>query len=262
MRTLTRRDLLARAAGAAAAACSAGAALGQDAGVQGAGTMVLIAGGPFRMGSTETHIADLARTCGYHPSWFEGESPERLVDAPDFLIDRYPVTHREYAAFCHAAGHAPPTVWSGPEPPDRWLDCPVVGVSLADAFSFAAWAGKRIPTEAEWEKAARGADGRIWPWGDSFEPDACHFNRDRAPSVVDLRPVDAHPLGESPYGVMDMIGNAAEWCADGPGPGAAYIKGGCWMNEEIVNLRPAARNMSGFANNPLPFYGFRCAKDV
>ena len=101
-----------------------------------------------------------------------------------------------------------------------------------------------------------------YPWGNEFDPEACCWNPERRGGGPRTAPVDAHPRGASPYGVMDMVGNVAEWCGDGPQSGVSYIKGGCWATEEIINLRPAARNMTGFSLNTSTFYGFRCARDV
>lgn len=245
------------------------------------GELVLIPAGPFLMGTKSEDAAKLARTHGYHASWFSGEVPQREMALPAYLIQKYPVTNRQYAAFCKATGYAPRPNWVGLEPPAAILEHPVTFVNLMDADAFARWAGMRLPTEAEWEKAARGTDGRMYPWGNRFVRDACRWNvpmgggAPPGPHVAAARarpsaegqgpgtsPVAAHPKGASPYGVMDMAGNVAEWCSDSPGPGSAYIKGGCWLTTEVVDLRPAARGMSGFANNALPFYGFRCVKEV
>jgi formylglycine-generating enzyme required for sulfatase activity len=245
--------------------------------------MVLIPGGPFIMGTTREDAEALAREHGYHPSWLGGEVPQRSVEVAAFLIDKLPVTNERYALFVEAMGHRPPVHWGGKEPPRDLRGHPVVLVEKADAEAYARWAGKRLPTEAEWEKAARGPDGRRFPWGGEFDPEACHFDRGglvgrglsslpqhlaeslRETSFwlpLGTAPATAHPKGASPYGVLDLVGNAAEWCADSPGPGSAFIKGGCWLSASPINLRPAGRNMSGFANNRLAFVGFRCAKGV
>lgn len=224
--------------------------------------MVLIPVGPFLMGTAPAAAERLARRFGYHPSWLSGETPERRVELPAFAIDRFPVTNQGYSLFCLATGHAAPSHWAGGEPPAHLLDHPVAAVSQPDATAYSTWAGKRLPTEAEWEKAARGTEGLLFPWGEEFDPDACQYNRDGLARYLSTAPVSAHPGGASPYGVHDMVGNVAEWCADGPGPASAYLKGGSWMNAEILNLRPASRGMSGWATNAMPFYGFRCAKDI
>lgn len=224
--------------------------------------MLLIPAGKFLMGTTEEQAERLAREHGYHPSWLSGETPQREVEVPAFRIDKYPVTNRQFADFLDATGYRPAAPWRRAIRTGALANHPVTTVNKADAEAYAKWAGKRLPTEAEWERAARGTDGRQFPWGDEFDPDACQWNRENTGNGPGTAPVDAHPTGASPDGVMDMVGNVCEWCADGPSPAAAWIKGGCHLFHEVVNLRPAARNMSGFANNPLGFYGFRCAKGV
>jgi len=255
MEEITRRTML--RAGAAGILMSAWPARGDPSSPQDV-PMVLVPEGPFLMGTSEEEAAKLAQTYGYHVSWLEGETPQRKKQVKAFLIDVYPVTNEQYARFCRATGHEPPP-WPGGAPPADRLDHPVVNVNRPDARAYAAWAGKRLPAEAEWEKAARGTEGRMFPWGDAFDPDACCCGRSIAEGTA---PVTAHPKGVSPYGVMDMIGNAAEWCEDSPGPGSAFIKGGCFLSREIINLRPAARNMSGFDVNRSPFYGFRCVREA
>jgi formylglycine-generating enzyme required for sulfatase activity len=214
------------------------------------------------MGTTPAQIQALANEYGYHPSWMDGELPQRAVYLPAYAIGRYPVTHAEFAAFCAATGYPPRPNWPSGIPPAQLLDHPVNYVNHADAQAYAAWKGLRLPTEAEWEKAARGVDGRAFPWGDAFDPYACQWNSDPSTPGSGTAPVTAHPSGASPYGVEDMAGNVGEWCADGPQPGTAFVKGGAWTSHEIVNLRAAARNMSGADNNPSRFYGFRLARSL
>lgn len=141
------------------------------------------------------------------------------------------------------------------------LDHPARYVTRADANAFARWAGKRLPTAAEWEKAARGEDGRLYPWGDQFVAEACQHDRGGGRPPGGPVSVKAHPRGASPYGVLDLIGNVAEYCADGPDSDTAYIKGGCWLTSASLNLRCASVGMSGAENNALDYLGFRCAKD-
>jgi formylglycine-generating enzyme required for sulfatase activity len=260
MTTLSRRELLAAASALVVCAGHDGSvAAAESAAPEG---MILIPAGPFVMGTSADEAADMARRHEYHVSWFAGELPRREVRLPAYWIDKYPVTNAQFQAFCKATGYAPRAHWQGPEPPDDRRDHPVVSVNRGDCLAYATWAGKRLPSEAEWEKAARGERGLAYPWGSEFSPDACCWNRSRGRGSPLTDPVTAYPRGASPYGVMDMVGNAAEWCSDSPGPGSGIIKGGCWLTRDPLNLRPAARNMSGFDNNPLDFYGFRCAREA
>jgi formylglycine-generating enzyme required for sulfatase activity len=223
---------------------------------------VVVPAGYFLMGSTSLEVQNLASNYGYDASWLDGELPQRSVFVAAFEIQVYPVTNRDYALFCAATGYPPRLHWPGGAPTRDMFLHPVTHVNRADAQAYAAWIGMRLPTEAEWEKAARGVDGRTWPWGNVFDPDACQWNRYAATYSPGTARVDAHPTGASPYGVLDLIGNTAEWCADGPAAGTAYIKGGTWLSHEMVNLRPAARNLSGAANNVSAFYGFRCVRSL
>ncbi len=232
--------------------------------------MVLIPEGTFLMGTSLKDAYALAAAHGYHESWISAESPQREIHLPAYLIDKFPVTNRDYYLFCRETGYPSRPHWKGPEPPAPITNHPVCSVNLADARAYTEWAGKRLPREAEWEKAARGPSGNLFPWGNKFFPDACCWNRSGTDGLT-TDPVDAHPAGASPYGIMDMAGNLFEWCSDGPDieenddiavRHTAFLKGGAWISTEILDLRPAARGNSGHVNNPASFYGFRCVKEV
>jgi formylglycine-generating enzyme required for sulfatase activity len=259
MNLFTRRDWLTTSAlaGAGLMALRLHAAETRD-----DGEMVLIPGGLFLMGTTRKQADELAKQFGHHPSWLDGEVPQRRVKLKSFRIDKYPVTNRRYFAFVKATGARAPFDWPNGEPNATQLDLPVRYVERKDARAFAKWAGKRLPTAAEWEKAARGTDGQLYPWGNTFDPEACQHDCGGVVPPTGPASVTAHPRGASPYGVMDLIGNLAEYCEDGPGPNSAYIKGGCWLTTLPLNLRCAAVGMSGAENNALDYLGFRCAKDA
>lgn len=158
---------------------------------------VLIPAGPFLMG-TNLESADTI------------DRPQHTVDLPAYRIDKFPVTNAQYARFIAATGHRQPLDWKNGKIPEGTLLNPVTMVNWFDAVAYAKWAGKRLPTEAEWEKAARGTDGRRWPWGDKMDPARLntYYNTGRV-SVVDF-----FPNGASPYGVFDMAGNVDEWTED------------------------------------------------
>jgi formylglycine-generating enzyme required for sulfatase activity len=204
-----------------------------------ANEMVLVPAGEFLMGSP-------AGTDG-----LPDEQPQRLVFLDAFFIDRYEVTNAEYAAFVQATAHRIPensnpaaTLWVDRRPLPDIEDHPVVNVSWTDAVAYCRWRGKRLPTEAEWEKAARGTDGRRYPWGDDWEITnansasywagrTIHFDSGtewdafwvkgegaRLAKEKGIRgevltmPVGSFPQAVSPYGLHDMAGNAGEWVED------------------------------------------------
>jgi len=143
--------------------------------------------------------------------------PDRVkLTLPDFYIDRYPVTNAEYKKFVEATGAPEPTHWRRGTWPEGKADHPVVNVTWEQAAAYAEWAGKRLPTEEEWEKAARGTDGREWPWGSTFDPSRCNTNES---GIWDTTPVGKYsPAGDSPYGAADMAGNVWEWIGGKPSP--------------------------------------------
>ncbi len=156
------------------------------------------------------------------------EIPGGVVRLRPFLIDRDPVTNERFARFVEAGGYDEPACWS----PEGWEwrgrsralrplsfttkgfdapEQPVAGVCWYEADAYARWAGKNLPTEAQWEKAARGPDGRRFPWGDALPRSALlNFNS----NVGRTTPPGAYPLGASPYGLFDMSGNVNNWCRD------------------------------------------------
>ncbi|HME91321.1 MAG TPA: SUMF1/EgtB/PvdO family nonheme iron enzyme [Myxococcaceae bacterium] len=241
--------------------------------------MVAIPEGPFLRGSTdEVGLAD--------------EHPQRRIHLSAFSIDRLPVTFADFEAFIQSSGYAREELWS----PEGWSFVrssglvrprflgepewahvtgarqPACGVSFWEADAYARFVGKRLPTEAEWEKAARGADGRLYPWGNGWDPGRCSF---RGGPVRAAPPVGQFPSGASPYGVLEMAGGVWEWCADwyhpgeyarspernptGPAIGEVKVaRGGAWNALPLQN-RTANRNAwkptARFSN-----LGFRCAR--
>ncbi|MDT8384023.1 MAG: SUMF1/EgtB/PvdO family nonheme iron enzyme [Gammaproteobacteria bacterium] len=159
-------------------------------------TEVSIPAGPFLMG-TDSERAD------------KFNRPQHEVVLPEYQIDKYPVTYAEYARFVVMTKHRPPLDWTEGTIPDGKTLYPVTMVAWNDAVDYCAWAGKRLPTEAEWEKAARGTDGRRWPWGNTM--DASRLNTYY--HVGSSTQVMKYKAGVSPYGVYDLAGNVSEWTA-------------------------------------------------
>jgi iron(II)-dependent oxidoreductase len=244
--------------------------------------MVYIPAGNFLMGSTEKDGV-VGMEVGLD------EMPQHQVYVKGFYIDRYEVTNGQYYAFVVATGgytpatwdyrqHPSGKVWPLDTPPPGEEENPVTDVDWYDAEAYCKWAGKRLPTEAEWEKAARGTDGRLWPWGNTFDPAKVNtLESDKNWSM----PVGSYPQGASPYGLYDMIGNAWEWTASWyqayPGStlrraafGEKYrvLRGGSYLTP----LQPFARVAHRYAPDLLPMelrdsnwhtgfdVGFRCAK--
>jgi formylglycine-generating enzyme required for sulfatase activity len=191
--------------------------------------MILIPEGPFLMGSTKEDIdrlLDLDRNI--ETSRLDNEIPQREVFLSAYLIDKYPVTNAHYKRFVESGGYTQKIFWSeagwqyisqsnpleGDSLDDIFHgehDCPVVNISWYEAEAFAKWAGKRLPTEAEWEKAARGIDGRMYPWGNEFDKTRLNCAEIK---IEKPTPVMKYPQGQSVYGCFDMAGNVWEWVAD------------------------------------------------
>ncbi len=198
--------------------------------------------------------------------WYENEYDREPVSTDAFEITATPITNAQYAAFVAATGHRAPDVdrdtwrgyglihpwsrtrrhaWPKGAPPVGREDHPVVLVSHGDAAAYAVWLGTvsaaewRLPSEAEWEKAARGRDGRRFPWGDEF--DATRLNsHDRGP--FDTRPAGAYPAGVSPFGLQDAAGQLFEWTGTPLGATRYVVKGGSWDDKGCGICRPAARH--------------------
>ena len=171
---------------------------------------IQIPDGQFQMGIANEEASHLANT--YNSQTFLWEAPQRPVWLDTFEISKYPVTYRQYDAFRNATGRtrmvSPYYAQHRRTGDDSILDHPVAWVSWYDALAFCQWAGVRLPTEAEWEKAARGSDGLRYPWGNQWCDEYCNSS-ERGETMT--TPVNAYPQGASPYGVMDLAGNVWEW---------------------------------------------------
>jgi formylglycine-generating enzyme required for sulfatase activity len=159
-----------------------------------------------------------------------------LVDVAAFELGRTPFTHAQYARFVATGSAAAPPHWPALD------DHPVAFVDWDDAAAFCAWAGGRLPTEAEWEKAARGTDGRAWPWGD--EEDESRAAVGAGLKHGSTSPVESHPGGASPYGLLDMAGNVWEWTATEHPPGERVLRGGSFASPGLAWARCTMRSHS------------------
>ncbi|MBK18476.1 MAG: hypothetical protein CMM52_06535 [Rhodospirillaceae bacterium] len=197
--------------------------------------------------------------------WYEDER-RRTEETNAFAITRTTITNRDYARFVGETGHRVPNVdiktwksyglihpyprtrrhaWKSGVPPKGRSNHPVVMVSHSDAMAYARWLSKktgrvwRLPTENEWEKAARGTDGRRFPWGNKFDPKRLN-SHDSGP--FDTRPVGQYLSGRSPYGLLDGAGQVFEWTASSAGKARYIVKGGSWDDKGCGICRPAARH--------------------
>lgn len=212
--------------------------------------LVLIPAGTFYMGSSEENIETIVQhNPNLDTTWFAQEKAQHIVNLPGFRMYRYPVTVKQYRTYSAATGMRMPA-----EPEWGWHDDhPIVNVSWDDANRYAAWAGVMLPTEAQWEKAARGDDSRWWPWGNERDMERC-ANASNASSTC---PVTQHPNGASPYGIMEMAGNVWEWCMATPeqyayvpprvpqrrqvSPSGRVLRGGSWQCSYDAYFRCAYR---------------------
>tara|TARA_B100000315_G_scaffold252736_1_gene290126 strand:- start:21381 stop:22214 length:834 start_codon:yes stop_codon:yes gene_type:complete len=235
--------------------------------------MILIPAGEFLMGSSGDEVKALKDTFGkrelYSDYPFEEETPKRKVFVKSFYIDRHEVTNKKYAQFIKETGHKPPRHWQGGMYNSGKGDYPVLYVSQEDAAAYAKWAGKRLPTEEEWEKAARGAKGRIFPWGNKFDPyKAVTADSDlrlilgAVCAVNSANRVELAPDDFSPYGVRDMAGNVREWTSTAAPdtPLMVIVKGASWVDLSI-NARAAHREYIP-KNSVSHIIGFRCVKNA
>jgi toxoflavin biosynthesis protein ToxD len=245
-------------------------------------TMVLVPAGEFRMGTNVEQKAQLAKDWGINANALTNESPDFSLSLPDFYIDQTPVTNAEYKKFLEVNPNYPvpfvddshvqsfnwnKTTRSFPANRDQY---PVVLVTWHDALAYCQWAGKHLPTEAEWEKAARGADARLWPWGNEWDTDKANSVEQRND---DATPVGSFPTGMSPYGALDMVGNVWQWTSsldrtypynandgreDLSAAGLRITRGGAWAFSPVVD-RVSLRNHFDPESASLSV-GFRCAQ--
>jgi formylglycine-generating enzyme required for sulfatase activity len=243
--------------------------------------MLKVPSGPFIMGSDAAERAAAyaaSSTATRDARWFDAELPRHEVSLPAFCIDRSLVTQREYATFVTATGHRVPGIseqdyqaqgflahdydrevrpylWRDGRPPSGREGHPVVLVDTTDAEAYCHWRGPTLalPTESQWEKAARGGDGRRFPWGDAWDATALN-SAERGPGGTTA--VTRHPKGASVYGMLDAAGNVFQWTLSSLADGHRVLKGCAWDDEQSL-CRPAFRHARSAASRHI-LIGFRC----
>jgi formylglycine-generating enzyme required for sulfatase activity len=220
--------------------------------------MILVPAGAFIYGSDQNEIKSLIKKLKamWDQNIFPTEIHKHSMTLPGFYIDRYEVTNEQYNNFVRANNHQPSRFVRFPQlnGPKQ----PVVGIGWNDAIAYCAWSNKRLPTEEEWEKAARGTDGRIWPWGNT--PDSKIYN---GKAIANYAPVEVgkFPQSDSPYGVSDMAGNVWEMTTGTWANGSKAMRGGSFLNH-LADVRTTVRWAAGDENRGANWLGFRCAKNA
>jgi serine/threonine-protein kinase len=226
--------------------------------------MIFIPAGRFSMGTTEDQRLPLITKYGLHPGLFAIQASKE-VDVPAFFIEKHEVTCRQYKTFVEQSGHRVPIDWFEKGYSKESDDLPMTGIDYEDAQAYAAWVGRRLPTEIEWEKAARGVDGRLWPWGNDWKAAACGMDDLSRPVMKTFPdPVLFHPEDKSPYGVMDMAGNVSEWVRTDLPQKFGYcggFRGGSYAFSQPFQFLVTSRNAQPKGNGGIGYLGFRCALD-
>jgi len=244
--------------------------------------MVVVPAGEFIMGTSDIQVNQMMCKEEWAMEWYDKdlfrvEQPQHLVSLPAFEIGLNPVTNQEYSQFVWDSGYKVPKTWDGFRFADGTGEHPVTGVSKIDAEAFCQWLNRklntwfRLPTEAEWERAARGTDGRIYPWGDEFDPWRCNTSESNKRGTT---PVGNYsPGGNSPIGAMDMVGNVWEWTsslmlpypyqAEGEAPSdfrpeKFVLRGGSWYYTR--KLARCAVREAAYETTVSPAIGFRLAQ--
>lgn len=244
--------------------------IGRD---EGFSKMILIPEGRFQMGTTDSIAQTIARS--YEVLFWEDEQPRHLVKLDAYYIDKYEVSNSQYKKFLDITGYKEePKYWRDPK--FRQPNQPVIGVTWENANQYAIWTGKRLPTEAEWERAAVGIFGNIYPWGNEFDENKLNFDL----RIGRTTNVAGFPNGATASGIMNLAGNAAEWVADwyapdyyaqspgdnppGPATGTARVyRGGSWNEWRLKNLGVrCAKRYHAPPDTRLANLGFRCAMDA
>ena len=257
---------------------------------------MLVPAGEFTMGSTQAEVDVAVAQCeaivgvgNCQDINLESEMPQHKVDVAEFWIDETEVTNKMYAQCVAEGGCTPPSdttsythdSYYGNPQFDAY---PVIYADWYQATAYCEWAGRRLPTEAEWEKAARGTDGRVYPWGDAFDGTKLNFCDKNCPAdwadktaddgYADVAPVGSYPAGASPYGALDMAGNVWEWTKskyvaypykdgdgrnDENGTDDRVLRGGSWYDDGFL-VRAANRSFVNpdVGNGDI---GFRCSQD-
>jgi formylglycine-generating enzyme required for sulfatase activity len=217
------------------------------------GLTVSVPGGTFQMGS-DTGAPD--------------QRPVHEVSVGTLMMDRFEVTNAQYQRFVEQTSHSAPSSWANGQFPDGRAMHPVTGVTWDDAQAYAAWLGKRLPSEAEWEYAARGPEGRTYPWGDEPEAQRANVRDNLGPGERgDAAPVGSHAQDSTPLGILDLAGNVREWTADRygeyrtphnpPSEGSRIVvRGASWATYHDT---AAARRWEG-QDATATDLGFRCVK--
>jgi formylglycine-generating enzyme required for sulfatase activity len=223
--------------------------------------MLLIpADGPSEYGIDQSRMKRIVRKLRERvQKFFLDESPRKKTELKAYYIDRFEVTNAQYGRFLAAnPKHGKPKYSTYPQ--YNGPNLPVVGISWNDARAYAQWAGKRLPTEEEWEKAARGKDGRDWPWGN--EPGENLFNGRELGRFLPM-PVGSFPKGNSPYGLSDMAGNVWEMTSTAWDKDSHVIRGGSFLNTH-AEVRTTVRWAASESNERggAPWLGFRCVMEL